>query len=45
MIELEMDQFDTHEYLHQIKESHEETFNRVFREYEAEYRLEEPSEG
>ena len=45
MIELEMDRFDTHEYLHQIKESHEETFNRVFREYEAEYRLEEPSEG
>lgn len=45
MIELEMDQFDTHEYLHQIKESHEEAFNRAFREFESEYRLDDSSEG
>lgn len=45
MIELDMDQFDTHEYLHQIKESHEESFNRAFREFESEYRLDDSSEG
>lgn len=39
MIELAMDQFDTHEYLHQLKESHEEAFNRTFEAFEAQYRL------
>lgn len=39
MIELDMDQFDTHEYLHQIKDSHEETFNRYFEEYKERFSL------
>ena len=40
MIELAMDQFDTHEYLHNIKSSHEEEFNRYFAEYEKRSHLE-----
>lgn len=39
MIELALDQFDTHEYLHNIKESHEAEFNRCFAEFEERYRL------
>ena len=39
MIELDMDQFDTHEYLHQIKESHEEAFHQAFCEFEARFSL------
>ena len=39
MIELAQDQFDTHEYLHNIKESHEEEFNRYFEEYSKQYRI------
>ena len=41
MIELAIDQFDTHEYLHNIKESHEAEFNRYFNEYEDRFRLPE----
>lgn len=39
MIEIDMDQFDTHEYLHQIKDNHEESFNRTFRDFEKQYQL------
>lgn len=39
MIELALDQFDTHEYLHNIKDSHEAEFNRYFTEYENRYCL------
>lgn len=41
MIELAQDQFDTHEYLHNIKESHQEEFNLYFEEFSKKYRIDD----
>lgn len=37
MIELQMDQFDTHEYLHSIKDSHNPEFDRYYEEYKHQF--------
>lgn len=49
MIELDMDEFDTHEYLHQIKDTHEEKFNHYYTTYKDQFSIENlpsvPTEG
>lgn len=40
-IEISHDSFETHEYLHQVKDGGEDEFNRLYAEYKAEYALAE----
>ena len=39
MIELEADEFDTHEYLSQVKEKRSADFERVFEDYRERFAL------
>ena len=39
MIELEMDSFDTHEYLNSLRKTHDRSFEDYFREYRQKYSI------